>query len=81
MQRKQKVVEKALKKKGFVQIENHHRYFIYHSQAGKKSGVYTYTSHGNKDLDDYLIGKMADQCYLSKRDFLGLVDCHLNQSE
>lgn len=81
MQRKQKNVEKALKSKGFVQIDDHHRYFVYHLLNGKKTKIYTYTSHGNKEIDDFLIRQMANQCMLSKNDFLKFIDCSLKQNE
>ena len=39
-------VEAALTLKGFKKVEGDHTFFIYHSQAGKKSPVRTKTSHG-----------------------------------
>jgi len=79
---KQKVVESGLKKKGFGQSEAaHHRYFYYHTLDGLKTSVYTYTSHGNKEIGDYLIAQMAKQCQLSKREFENLIECPLKQPE
>lgn len=42
-----KEVEKALQKKGFKKNQADHRKFIYHTQEGKKTSVWTKTSHGS----------------------------------
>lgn len=81
MPRKQADVERALRSKGFVQTESHHHFFIYHSQAGRKTPVKTKTSHGQREISDDLLGKMAQQVKLSKGDFLDLVDCPLSREE
>ena len=78
---KQKTVEKSLKKKGVLQDDKHHHYFHYHDLSGRKTRVYTYTSHGSQDIDDYLIGKMAKQCCISKPQFKQLIDCPLKQPD
>lgn len=46
MQIDRKVIEGALPKKGFVEENTHHRYF-YHEYKGRRTGAYTYTSHGS----------------------------------
>lgn len=66
-------------RKGFRETETHHRYFIYHTEAGLKSKIRTKTSHGGKELDDWLLTQMAKQCGVSRKDFLDLVDCPLDQ--
>lgn len=38
-------------------------------------------SHGEVEVDDFLLGKMAQQCKLPKADFLALVDCPLDRAE
>lgn len=77
MPRKQSDVEKGLKAKGFRPRDGDHTYFIYHSLAGKKTRVFTKTSHGGRDINDSLLAMMARQCRLSSRDFSRLVDCPL----
>lgn len=79
MTRKQSEVEAALVRKGFRESDTHHRYFIYHTEAGLKSKIRTRTSHGGKELDDWLLAQMAKQCGVSRKDFLDLVDCPLER--
>lgn len=80
MTRKQSEVEAGLVRKGFRETDTHHRYFVYHTEAGLKSRIRTKTSHGGRDLDDWLLGQMAKQCGVSRKDFLDLVDCPLDQT-
>jgi hypothetical protein len=77
------VVAAALTFKGFKSIEGDHTFFIYYSQAGKKSTVRTKTSHGSgyKDIADHLVSQMAKQCKLTTKEFKDLVDCPLSRQE
>lgn len=78
--RKRKDVEAALQRKGFAPETGDHNYFVYHRhQSGKKTAIFTKTSHSGSDLDDFLLGQMAKQCRLSKQNFLRLVDCPLDR--
>ncbi len=80
MSRKQSEVEKSLEKKGFERAKGgDHNYFHYHTKAGKKSRVFTKTSHGMREIDDSLLGQMARQCRLSRADFDRLIDCPLSR--
>jgi len=81
MPRPRKVVMASLEKKGFSVSEGDHSYFIYHTQAGKKTIVKTKVSHSGKDLSKPLISMMAKQCKLTTSDFHDLVDCPLSQVE
>jgi hypothetical protein len=49
-------IEASLAAKGFIKEDSHHRYF-YHEVEGKRSGVFTYTSHGShyKTIGDNLL--------------------------
>lgn len=48
-----RIIEKSLPDKGFVRENDHdHRYF-YHEYNGRRTGAYTYTSHGSKGYKDY----------------------------
>lgn len=69
----------ASRAKGFQSREGDHNYFHYWSKAGQKTAVFTKTSHGNRELDDGLHGRMAKQCRLSRTDFDRLIDCPLNR--
>jgi len=81
MPRRQSDVERALMRKGFVESESHHRFFIYYSKAGRKTLVKTKTSHGHRDISDDLLSKMAQQVKLVRGEFLDLVDCPLSRDE
>ena len=75
MPRKQSDVEKSLQAKGFRAREGDHNYFNYYSKAGKKTAVFTKTSHGSREIDESLLSLMAKQCKLSNKDFGLLIDC------
>lgn len=79
MPRKQSEVEKSLTAKGFRPRDGDHNYFNYYSRAGKKTAVFTKTSHGTREIDDNLLGRMARQCKLSRADFDRLIDCPLDR--
>jgi hypothetical protein len=79
MPRKQSEVEKSLSSKGFQAREGDHSYFNYYSKAGKKTAVFTKTSHGAREIDDHLLGRMSKQCKLSRADFDRLIDCPLDR--
>lgn len=79
MPRKQRKVEKGLEAKGFQQDRGDHHFFHYFSTAGKKTRVFTKTSHGADEIDDSLLGRMAKQCQLSRSEFDKLIDCPLSR--
>ena len=79
MPRKQRELERSLMAKGFKSHEGDHSYFHYWCKAGKKTAVFTKTSHGARELDDGLFGRMAKQCRLSRADFDRLIDCPLDR--
>ncbi len=80
MPRKQIDVERSLLSKGFVGPDKRdHNYFTYHSIAGKKTRVFTKTSHGSREINDQLLSHMAKQCKLSNKDFGRLIDCPLDR--
>lgn len=84
MPRDKSDVEGGLTRKGFQPTKPgaDHNYFIYQSLAGKKARASTKTSHGKSfDIDDSLLGEMARQCGLTKKEFLNLLDCPLSREE
>ena len=83
MPREKKSVEAALKAKGFQAKEGDHHYFVYWTVEGKKTPVFTKTSHGPKpkDISDNLLSLMAHQCRLTKPKFLELVDCPMSREK
>lgn len=62
--RKRNEVERALIKKGFRKSQNDHSKFVYHLKNGKKTSVWTKTSHGSshREISPTNLGKMARQC-------------------
>ena len=76
-------VKSGLRRKGFEERDNDHKYFHYVTIKGVKTTITTRISHksSGKDIDIGLIGKMARQCKLSIKNFVGLIDCNLSQEE
>jgi hypothetical protein len=75
-----KAIHSGLMKKGFRPRENDHTF--YHLFVNeKKTVIFTKVSHGEKEVGDKLLGMMARQVRLTKRDFLNLVDCPLKMDE
>lgn len=66
---------KSLKKKGFSSYNGDHKFLEFHYKG--KLILHTKISHGEKELNDYLIAQMSKQCKLSKSDFSDLVECPL----
>ena len=79
MPRKQSEVEKSLGVKGFQPAKGDHNYFHYYSKAGKKTRIFTKTSHGSREIADSLLGCMARQVKLARGDFDRLIDCPLDR--
>lgn len=82
MPRNKRDVESALVAKGFRQEEGDHRFFVYYTVTGLKTRARTKTSHGGKmkEIPDNLLTQMAKQCKVTRAQFLGLVDCPLDQN-
>ena len=78
--RKTKTIAAALKKKGFSKKQSHHTYFIF-LHNGKKTGIYTYLSHGKKEISKTLRSMMAEQLRLSPSDFDEVIDCTKSKEE
>ena len=80
---KRAAVESALEAKGFRRRESHHSYFVYYTEEGVKTPIWTKTSHGkgSADIPNNLIGRMARQCKLRTADFRALIDCSLSQAD
>ena len=83
MPRDRKSVEKTLRAKGFAQIEGDHDDFVYVTRDGRRTQARTKTSDSPKvkDIADNLIGQMARQCFVSRPEFLRLVDCPMSRDD
>ena len=83
MPRKARVIERGLLRKGFRLTDTHHRRFIFHTVGGEEpQPVTTIMSHGaDRDISDRLLGMMARQLHLTRRQFDDLIDCRLSQAD
>ena len=74
---------KNLKSKGFAvakskSVDHNLIEFWYN---GKLTRARTKISHGEKELNDYLISCMSKQTLLSKNEFIDLAKCPMSQTE
>ena len=67
--------ERSLKQKGFVQDnKEHRRFYLYVDEL--KTTVRTYTSHGGREIDDYLLNLMKRELRLrTNRQARDLLNC------
>jgi len=73
-------IEAGLKRKGFQQSNNKHKY--YHLYLNGKKEASTYVSHGkNQDLSQKLLGLMAKELGISIKDVVDLIKCPLSTEE
>lgn len=80
--RKGRVIRRSLTKKGFAEEMTDHVVFVF-SYDGRATSVSTHMSHGadGDDIGASLIGKMARQLFLSKKEFLDLIDCPMSEED
>jgi len=67
-------------RKGFVKRETHHTVLELRID-GQRTNIYTYMSHGSKEIDNYLIREMSEQLKVNKKEFLEFIDCVMTQEE
>jgi hypothetical protein len=82
--RSAKDIDKALRKKGFRrELDGKHIHYFFPGASGKKSGVSTLMSHGmgSTTIGDPLLALMARQLHLTKKQFLDLIDCPLDEEQ
>lgn len=71
-------------RKGFEKgREGKHTPYNYRTISGKKTSITTHISHtpSHKTLDDRLISSMAQQCGLSRSDFISFAKCTMTQQQ
>jgi len=76
---KTNIIETNLLKKGFIKKDKDHSYYYYHTIDGKKTAIFTKISHGEKEINDYLISCMSKQLKVKKDFFIEFVSCTKNQ--
>lgn len=74
-------IESSLLRKGFSLDFKKHRYF-HHEYNGKKTGVFTYVSHGKKEYSGNLLGSVKKQLKLqSLGQLTNLIDCPMSADD
>jgi len=73
-------IASSLLKKGFRQTQSSHARLTFFID-GRKSSVFTFVSHGKKEISDGLMHQMARQVRLSHKQFCDLVDCSMTGDE
>lgn len=84
MPRKHREVLTGLKVKGFSEEKQRkHIHYAYVDLKGRTTVARTMISHdaGGNDIDDRLLGKMAKQAGLNRKDFENLVDCPMSREQ
>ena len=82
MVRRRRDVLRGLRRKGFRELNSRHLQLKFFTVAGEDSEIATVMSHGDdRDISDRLLGQMARQLYLSRRQFDDLIDCRLSQAD
>jgi predicted RNA binding protein YcfA (HicA-like mRNA interferase family) len=83
--RKHREVLAGLTAKGFSEEKQRkqHIHFIYEDLQGRTTIARTMISHdaGGSDIDDRLLGKMARQVGLNRKEFEDLVDCPMSREQ
>ena len=80
--RKGRDVDAALRQKGFrCDRSGKHIWYYFREASGDDSDVKVMISHGmgGSSLSAKLIGNMARQLHLTKKQFLALIDCPLDE--
>jgi hypothetical protein len=75
-------IDSALQRKGFLRIsEGDHVHYFFLRRDGERSSIKTRMSHGmlGSTISVKLISNMARQLHLTKKQFLELIDCPLNE--
>ena len=75
-------IDSALRKKGFSRdSDGDHVNYYFLCRNSKRSSVKTKMSHGmmGSTIDDNIFSRMAHQLHLTKKQFLDLIDCLLDE--
>jgi hypothetical protein len=67
----------ALSRKGFEKLETHHT-MLWFVVQGRRTGIHTWVSHGQRKLDDRLLRLIARELHLSRAELLKFVACEMS---
>lgn len=73
-------INNSLTAKGFKVRQSKHIFYNFYF-GEKKTHIFTFMSHGARDIDDYLISKMANQVKLDKNEFVEVIECTIKKDE
>jgi hypothetical protein len=73
------VVDAALLAKGMEREASHH--WMYRKTIVGVTHLVTRISHGEREINDFLAKRMANQLCLQLREFWELVDCPLSEAD
>lgn len=76
--RRTRELKTGLTGKGFHQEDTHHEMYWFYVR-GKRTSVRTRISHGENEYADNLLGQMARQIGLKRREFDDFIDCPISQ--
>lgn len=81
--RKRRIIIQNLKSKGFIEERDRDHIVLKFFNDGVYAGIRTKLSHGSKsaEIDEELISRMAKQCKVTKKQFVGLVECTVSQAD
>ena len=77
---KRKDLEAALLRKGFRRASNHHNHFWFYYR-GRKTRIKTFTSHGKREYDDWLLTQVKKQLRVTKNQLMDLIKCPMSEEE
>ena len=78
--RKAREIKEGLTKKGFIAVQRDHPYLFF-SVEGRKSGVHTKISHGNKEYGDNILSLVARQLHITTKQLDDLLDCPMSYED
>ena len=78
--RKAREIKEGLTKKGFAAVQRDHTYLFF-SVEGRKSGVHTKISHGNKEYGDNILSLVARQLRITTKQLDDLLDCPMSYED
>jgi hypothetical protein len=74
-------IRQNLLKKGFVEVQKTKHVYYKFEPGGIMTDIQTFMSRNNQEIGNELISEMKDQLYLSRKDFIDLIECKLTEED
>jgi hypothetical protein len=71
----------ALVNKGFERVEGKHHTMFRLVAGGSRTSIRTRLSHGQRKVDEWLLGEMVKQLHLSKLELLRFIQCEIGYEQ